>query len=52
MRGRGGLHRRPGRARGVLTERADLFVEDLVFALVDACGFPPVIPTELGRPAR
>ncbi len=37
---------------GVLTEPADLFVEDLVFALVDACGCPPVIPTELGRPAR
>ncbi|MEY9849714.1 hypothetical protein [Streptacidiphilus sp. MAP5-3] len=36
----------PTRLREVLVKRADPFVEDLIFELIDSCGFPPSIPTE------
>ncbi|KIQ64954.1 hypothetical protein TR51_12805 [Kitasatospora griseola] len=30
----------------VLAKRADSLVDDLIFDLIDACGFPPSVPTE------
>ncbi|MEW1908046.1 hypothetical protein AB0442_06240 [Kitasatospora sp. NPDC085895] len=35
----------PAALAEILVRRADPFVEDLVFELIDSCGFPPGIPS-------
>ncbi|MYS19521.1 hypothetical protein GA0115240_109430 [Streptomyces sp. DvalAA-14] len=39
-----GFAAEPGALLSVLTKRADPFVEDLFFELIDACGLPPADP--------